>query len=223
MPEPPSFNADIFVESNHTELEPYVDSFLQLIIYGYKKLKESNNSYSQEEIKSKFKKARGEKAHVELENYLRNDFIDKYLKCSRAKFGLEDFIISRESPEIVDNMEISYHDIMLQSPKLYDNNLYYIVECKLISHRKARLKYYVDDGVKRFIDGVYYSKFNIDEAGMLAFAINDSSVSYFIDDIALEQAKQKNQFDYIEQLICNALASLNIHIKANAISFSKQP
>ena len=45
----------------------------------------------------------------------------------------------------------------------------------------------------------------------------------FIDDIALEQAKQKNQFDYIEQLICNALASLNIHIKANAISFSKQP
>ncbi|WP_028834596.1 MULTISPECIES: hypothetical protein [unclassified Pseudoalteromonas] len=46
---------------------------------------------------------------------------------------------------------------------------------------------------------------------------------YFIDDIALEQAKQKNQLDYIEQLICNALASLNIHIKANAISFSKQP
>ena len=45
---------------------------------------------------------------------------------------------------------------------------------------------------------------------------------YFIDDIALEQAKQNNQLDYIVQLICNALASLNIHIKNNAISFLKQ-
>ena len=44
---------------------------------------------------------------------------------------------------------------------------------------------------------------------------------YFIDAIALEQAKQKNQLDYIEQLICNVLASLNIHIKNNAISFFK--
>tara|TARA_B100001063_G_scaffold201968_1_gene195571 strand:+ start:58 stop:345 length:288 start_codon:yes stop_codon:yes gene_type:complete len=45
---------------------------------------------------------------------------------------------------------------------------------------------------------------------------------YFIDAIALEQAKQNNQLDYIVQLICNALASLNIHIKNNAISFLKQ-
>lgn len=45
---------------------------------------------------------------------------------------------------------------------------------------------------------------------------------YFIDAIALENAKQKNQLDYIEQLICNALASLNIHIKNNAVSFFKQ-
>lgn len=45
---------------------------------------------------------------------------------------------------------------------------------------------------------------------------------YFIDAIALEHAKQKNQLDYIVQLICNALASLNIHIKNNAISFLKQ-
>jgi len=191
-------NADLFVQNHSDDLVSYIDSFNELIIYGFKSLLSTGVKYNHSDIKSKFKK-RGRK-RIALEDYLRNDFVNSYLKQDRKHFGLDEFIIGLEISEILDNIENGSLDIKLISPKLCDNNQYYIVECKILSALKKRKDYYVNDGIMRFSSSQYYPEANMNEAGMMAFVINESSVIEEIVSYINDSLSSHSQIETIKML-----------------------
>jgi hypothetical protein len=194
--------ADKFVANYETELEPYIDSFFQLIIYGFKMLIDSNKFYDSNKIHEEIKKIKGPNAHNALEDYFRNDLVQSYLKKNRHKYDLGDFLINVGTSETYGNIETGFLDIKLQSPKLDDQNTYFIIECKLLDHHSKSQDYYIDHGIKRFVDEKYYPELNSCIAGMLAFIIKPSSTNVTINDV-FERIKNKIKFHQVIETIKN--------------------
>jgi len=179
--------ADSFYQSNANVMESYIDSFVELIVYGFHKLCSSGEKYVKDDIHAKIKERKGNKAKLELEDYLRNDLVTSYLKKDKGLFNLDEFVITPGAPEIIENIEIGIVDIRLESSSLQGDS-YFVVECKLLSHYSSRMNYYIDHGIQRFSSGQYYPDGNNHIAGMLGFMINPSPCSkqYSIEQVVKE-------------------------------------
>lgn len=147
----------------------YMESFLKSIIYGYKKLMESNTTYSRSEIHQQIKTIqKSEKAHNELEDFLCTDLVTKHIKPNLAVFGLQGIVVDNGVRESKDNVTTGHLDIKFQVPSLSEN-YYYAFEAKRLDKNKAKQKYYLDGGIQRFTNRTYYPETNMVVAGMLGF------------------------------------------------------
>ena len=179
-----SMDADVFYENNIDSLESYIDSFIQLIVSAYRILYKSGKKYDKNIIHEQIKKAKRAKSKLLLEDYFRNDLVRNYMNQNKQKFGLGNFIIIPGASEIKDNIELGIVDIRFESPAL-DDDTYFIVECKLLSHYSSAMDYYIDHGIQRFSSKQYYPDNNNNIAGMLAFMIKPrpKSKQYIITEI----------------------------------------
>ncbi|ALJ04135.1 hypothetical protein APS56_02750 [Pseudalgibacter alginicilyticus] len=166
-------NADSFIYSE----EPYYQTKLfNLVGYSYSELKKEKKTskYSRKEILKKhvqFKGNKGAKTKLELEDYLRNDFLKNYINNNKSKFNLDYFYFEPGVDEIKDGVTIGSLDIkvLLPTNKSLTGDEYFAIECKRINKLAKTKKYYIDHGVNRFLTRQYYPESNSKIAFMLSF------------------------------------------------------
>ena len=161
-------NADNF---KYTEY--YFLQALKLIVYCYKRIKNEKKvkPYSRSEIHQNIKRIKkSENVHNEIENYLRNDLVNNYLKKLFRQFGLEYFSIQAGAEVSKQNVAIGIVDIQFINFSASSlEGLTYIFECKRLNKYSQYLNGYVNEGMNRFITRKYYAESNVPFAGMIAF------------------------------------------------------
>lgn len=155
-----------FAANNFRVRDPIFDSCIHLIVYGYSLL-EKNTTYSRQHISNVTSKVRGKQTKkIELEDYLRNDLVTRYIEPNRKLFGLDYYLFQSGVEEFLENIKTGILDIKVCSP-LYNGTLYYIFECKRLN--KSILDNYVKEGVLRFTEVQYYPEIESTVAGMISF------------------------------------------------------
>lgn len=155
-----------FVTNNFGEHDSTFNQCLNLIVYGYSLL-EKQETYSRTAILNITTTVRGKTAKkVELEDYLRNDLVQKYIEPNRKLFGLDYWQFHSGAEEFVQNIKTGILDIKVTSP-LFTGSTYFIFECKRLN--KTIMDNYVTEGVQRFVDSQYYPESETSIAGMISF------------------------------------------------------
>ena len=188
---------DSFVANNFNEYDSKFYSCINAIVYGYKLL-EKEQKYSRQEIKDIASLMRGKKAKsVELEDFLRNDLVTKYIEPYRSFFDLKYYQFQSGVEEFSNNIKTGILDIKVCSP-LLNGDTYFIFECKRLNKKIA--DNYITKGVNRFVKEQYYPQTSTPVAGMISF---------------LESVDVKNQiiidssFDVIDSLIEKHIKEIN--------------
>ncbi len=158
---------DDFVANNlGSQRDTTFDSCVNLIVYAYSQI-QSGTPYSRNSLKSLTSKVRGRATkRLELEDYLRNDLVAKYINPNRVRFNLGNYLFISGAEEFYQNIKIGILDIKVCSP-LLDGSIYYVFECKRMN--AALADKYVTEGVVRFLDGQYYPNSDVSVAGMISF------------------------------------------------------
>lgn len=184
-----------FLTNNFGEHDSTFNQCLNLIVYGYSLL-EKQEKYSRSSILNITTTLRGKAAKkVELEDYLRNDLVQKYIEPNRKLFGLDYWQFHSGAEEFIQNIKTGILDIKVTSP-LFTGSTYFIFECKRLN--KIIMDNYVTEGVQRFVDNQYYPESETSIAGMISFleasdsknAITNVS-SFSVIDTALTKHKKK--------------------------------
>lgn len=168
-------NADVFGGTDY-----YFQQALKLVVYSYIRLRNAKEKmpYSRVAIHEDIKKIKKRnKSHLELEDYLRNDIVDNYMKSLRAEFGLAFFLISMGTVETRNNVTLGVTDIRFESASataLVGDGPNFIFECKRLNKYAKHMNGYIEKGMMRFIDQQYYANSAIPVAGMIAFVEVDT-------------------------------------------------
>jgi hypothetical protein len=199
-----------FIKQNFDEHNTNFIACIQLIIYSYSLL-EKNAKYSREKVLNLTTSVRGKEAKkIELEDFLRNDLVKKYIEPNRKLFGLSNYLFILGAEEDFMNIKIGILDIKVCSP-LFNGNTYFIFECKRLN--KTIIDKYVKEGIVRFVQEQYYRASSNSLAGMIAF-LESEDISKKINgetsfvELALILLKYKNEIKLIGKLqkyklICN--------------------
>lgn len=167
-------NADEFIKHTDRRLY-YAESCIKSILYGYQQLLKSNESYSRNAILNTIRQVQqSDKSLNEIEDYLCDDLVIKYIRPNKHLFGLEYFTINTGVRETKSNVKIGIIDIKFELSSLVNNN-YYVFEAKRLNKYSPSQQYYITGGIKRFIDRIYYSESNNHIAGMVAFVEVDQN------------------------------------------------
>jgi len=166
-------NADCFTYTN----EPYYqEKMFDLLSYAQSEIKKerSINKFSRSDILSKHKNKKGKsgsKTKLELEDYLRNDLVQNYLTIYKTRFNLDHLYFIPGADEIDDGVTTGSLDIKVIFPNksLLSDEEYLAIECKRINKLLNKKRYYIDEGVNRFITRQYYPEANTKVAWMLSF------------------------------------------------------
>lgn len=164
-------NAEAYVEEVGEEFS-YFQSSLKLIVYGYLRLKKSEQKYSRPSIlaKAEFQsKNPGTQTKNPIEDYLRNDLVCKFIAPNRNLFQLDSFIFQSGVEEFKDNIKVGILDIKVISPFLTEDNIYYVFECKRLNKYAKMQDEYIKNGIIRFTSRQYYPETDINIAGMIGF------------------------------------------------------
>jgi hypothetical protein len=161
-------NAEVFEEIGY-----YFKQSLNLIVYAYKQIEKdkSEHPYSRLFIHKTISRVRQtNKSQNEIEDYLRNDMVNKYLKRLKKLFNLEYFSIQAGVEESKQNVKIGIVDIKFEytSATSMDGTAF-IFECKRLNKYAESQNAYIKDGMMRFISGQYYPESGMSIAGMIAF------------------------------------------------------
>lgn len=155
------------------EIDFYFEQSLNLIIYSYIQIKrdKTEQPYSRCSIHKTTLSVRGSSSnHIEIEDYLRNDLINNYLKRLRHKFLLSNFSIQAGSEESQKNVKTGIVDIRFENISATSmDGTGFIFECKRLNKYADSLNAYIEDGMMRFVSGQYYPESGMIVAGMIAF------------------------------------------------------
>ena len=179
--------ADIFV-LNQPKSTSYFYSFLKLFVFSYYQIIKSKRTFSRREIHEKAKNISGsKKINNPIEDYLRNVLVKEFVLKYQIDFLLNDFIIDCGIEETKEYITTGFLDIKIKSKNLMDNT-YYIFECKRLNNGK--IKYYINEGMYRFITRKYYPEIKIGYSGMIAFVeekikpnINHLSIQELVENL----------------------------------------
>lgn len=179
-------NASIFKYNNDGY---YVKQILNLFCFSYCELKKDreHNPYSRKLIRDEIVKIKGDKAKLELEDYLRNDLVTSYVNKNKYDFNIGSYKFLTGIEEVKGNVSTGNLDIkvLLPTSSIVDEEPYFIFECKRINKLKAKKDYYITGGIERFTSRKYYPVHNAKIGMMLAFAeIENDSEKEDIQDIA---------------------------------------
>lgn len=166
-------NADNFTYSK----EPYYqERIFNLVGFSQKEIKSKRSieKFSRKAILTKHRAKKGKpgsKTKLELEDFLRNDLIQNYLTIYKTKFNLSHFYFEPGVDEIDDGVSTGSLDIKVIFPNksLESGEEYLAIECKRINKLLKKKRYYLDDGLKRFITRQYYPQSDNKVAWMLSF------------------------------------------------------
>tara|TARA_R110002096_G_scaffold422429_2_gene628882 strand:+ start:11272 stop:12012 length:741 start_codon:yes stop_codon:yes gene_type:complete len=156
--------------------EPYyLKGILNLLSYSYNQLvaDKSVNKYSRKKILQQHievKGNEGKKTKLELEDYLRNDLVTCYIQKHQKEFSeLKYFQFIPGADEIANKITIGSLDLKVIIPtsgySITGN--YLAIEFKRINKEAGKKRYYVDGGVKKFIDRQYYPEIDTPTATMV--------------------------------------------------------
>jgi hypothetical protein len=119
------------------------------------------------------------------ENGIRDILVNNYINNPEIKKSIElDYFVL---PEVPESNSTGRTDIRIFSPNtIYNQNEYYIIECKRIDNKACRgtsgLNYqYIDNGINRFISGKYSSHYKTN--AMLGFVIDSLDIHNNIENI----------------------------------------
>lgn len=170
-----TFVLTIFGSSNYT-----FNACLELILYGYLEIKNSNTTYSRSELLQKTRNLKGSKTTIiELEDYLRNTLVNDHIEPNRCKFNLNNFRFMCGVDELCDNIRTGILDIKVCSSDLRENT-YYIFECKRLN--KNLVYKYIHEGVLRFTEeNKYYPVTSTAFSGMISFLESE------VDELRLDE------------------------------------
>jgi len=166
-------NVEIF-----EEIDYYFNQCLNLMVYSYEQIKKDKSDvpYSRSFIRETTAEVREScQSHNEIEDFLRNDLVNNYLKKLRRLFNLDYFSIQAGVEESKQNVKIGIVDIKFEftSATVMDGTSF-VFECKRINKYAETQNAYIKDGMMRFINGQYYSESSMSSAGMIAFVEVDS-------------------------------------------------
>lgn len=166
-------NAAVF---QFTEESYYITQIINLIGYSYNELSlnKASKPYNRDELRTEFYKAKGHvgnRTKLELEDYLRNDLVENYIKKNKHNFKLSSINFACGVDEIEDNISIGSLDIRVSFPteSYLENEPYLAFECKRIDRSMKKKKYYIDHGINRFIKRKYYPTTDYMIAGIICF------------------------------------------------------
>jgi len=205
-------NADCFT---YTDEPYYQENMFNLLGFAQSEIKKtrSKEKFSRAEILAKHKSKKGKagsKTKLELEDYLRNDLVQNYLTIYKTKFNLDHLYFIPGADEINDGVTTGSLDIKVIFPNksLLSGEEYLAIECKRINKLLDKKRYYIDEGVNRFITRQYYPEADTKVAWMLSFmeCEKDSQKQDPIDIIKdfnnlLQEAYKKNIVDNIGEKI----------------------
>lgn len=166
-------NVEIFEEIGY-----YFNQCLNLMVYSYGQIKKDKSDipYSRSSIRETTARVREScQSHNEIEDFLRNDLVNNYLKKLRCLFNLDYFSIQAGVEESKQNVKIGIVDIKFEftSATAMDGTSF-VFECKRINKYTETQNAYIKDGMMRFISGQYYPESAMSSAGMIAFVEVDS-------------------------------------------------
>ncbi len=167
-------NADVFVQNTGY----YFEQTLKLIIYSYEQIKKEKSKvpYSRKKIHKAVKKIqRSDKAKNPIEDFLRNDMVNHYLKDLRHQFDLTIFSIQPGLEVSKQNVNIGVVDIRFECTSATSlDGTAFIFECKRLSKYSQYLNGYINEGMMRFVNRQYYAESEVTIAGMIAFVEVDT-------------------------------------------------
>ncbi len=175
-------NSSLNVDAKVTLFQNIVEGLIECCSLMNKTLKDNAHKIENHEEKIR--------THL-VENYLENDEVRNQTALSTVNLRFE-----AEAQEKYDKAIESYEgrvDIKVISENYLSNrNDYYIIECKRLDGYSTLNKKYIDQGVKRFIDGKYswYNCRNI----MLGFVVKDINIEDNTIKIDTENKIQLSQF-----------------------------
>lgn len=161
-------NAEEFEETGY-----YFKQSLNLIVYAYLEIKRDKSQlpYSRRFIhKTTLLIRQSNRSHSEIEDYLRNDMVNKYLKKLQMLFKLDYFTIQAGVEESKQNVGIGRVDIKFECASAGSmGGTAFIFECKRLNRYAESQKAYIKDGMMRFVSRQYYAESLMALAGMIAF------------------------------------------------------
>jgi hypothetical protein len=187
------------------EIGYYFEQTLKLIIYGYTQVKRDklHVPYLRKSIHQTIKEEqKSHKAHNEIEDYLRNDLVKRYMKPlqHRHKFGLTYFSIQPGSEESKRNVKKGIVDIRIENTSATClDGTHFIFECKRLNKYQNEQNEYIEHGMCRFITRQYHAESEMSLCGMIAFI-----------EVDLEKHKQGvESIDKIVKLLNTKIGNLN--------------
>lgn len=155
----------------------YFKQSLHLIVYAYLQIKrdKSQHPYSRRSIHENTKRIRHSSESLnEIENYLRNDMVNNYLKESKKLFKLDYFTIQPGAEESKQNIGIGIADIKFECASAVSmSGTAFLFECKRLNKYAGPQQAYIKDGMMRFVSRQYYAESRMTLAGMIAFVEAD--------------------------------------------------
>lgn len=132
-----------------------------------------------------FLKEAKKKVPLNDENGIRDILVNDYINNPKIKrsIGFEYFVL----PEVVEVNSTGRTDIRIFSPNSYFNQEeYFVIECKRLNSRACRgssgLNYkYIDNGIRRFIQGTYSSFYKIN--AMIGFIVEAVDINKQVNDL----------------------------------------
>jgi len=187
----------------------YLKGILNLLSYSYSQmaLEKSIKKYSRSELllqHTELKGKKGKNTKLELEDYLRNDLVRCYVQKHQEKFSeLKYLHFVPGVDEIVNNITIGSLDLKVLFPTSgYSiSGNYLAVEFKRINKSASKKNYYIDEGVKRFIDRKYYPEVNSATAAIVGFM----------------EAEKESHVECIDDLVSKLNLILNKKYNSNVI------
>lgn len=194
-------NASIF---KYNDDAYYLKQILGLFCHSYNELRldKLSTPYSRKSIHDQIKKIKGEKAKLELEDYLRNDLVQSYVNKDKKIFNIENYKFLTGIEETIDFVSTGNLDIkvLLPTSSFVNEEPYIIFECKRINKLKAKKDYYISGGIERFTNRQYYPIHNAKVGIMLAFA-------------EMEILSQKEDFNLIKESLNNQIKKKTYNVK----------
>jgi hypothetical protein len=176
----------------------YFKQCLNLIVYAYEQIKKDKSAhpYSRHIIHETILGVRqSNRSHNEIEDYLRNDMVNNYLKRLKKLFDLDNFFIQAGIEESKQNVKIGIVDIkfeLISATNLEGTS--FVFECKRINKYAKSLSAYIKDGMMRFIRSQYYAESRMAIAGMMAFVevdLEEKPGGYLRVDQVAERLQEK--------------------------------
>lgn len=194
-------NASIF---KYNDDAYYLKQILGLFCHSYNELKldKLSTPYSRKSIHDQIKKIKGEKAKLELEDYLRNDLVHSYVNKDKKIFNIENYKFLTGIEETIDFVSTGNLDIkvLLPTSSFVNEEPYIIFECKRINKLKAKKDYYISGGIERFTNRQYYPIHHAKVGIMLAFA-------------EMEILSQKEDFNLIKESLNSQIKKKTYNVK----------